>query len=83
MSDTPEVDARQRIVLGGVGGDWKVVDADFARNIERQRNEARAELAQYRTAVQTLAENDFGSQGWNFACEKAAMMLRHLLKNHD
>lgn len=45
LRPTPAVDARQRVVLGGVGGDWKVVDADFARRLERERDEAREQLS--------------------------------------
>lgn len=41
---TPETDAAERIVMGGVGGDWKVVLSDFARNLERERDELKEKL---------------------------------------
>lgn len=58
ISDTSEVDARQRIVLGGVGGDWKVVDADFARQLVRERNEARAQIEQMIKLTAQSLESD-------------------------
>ena len=33
---TPRTDRNERIVLGGVGGDWKVVTSDFARQLETE-----------------------------------------------
>lgn len=39
-SDTPKTDRNEKIVLGGVGGDWKVVMSDFARGLERELNAA-------------------------------------------
>lgn len=33
---TPRTDRNERIVLGGVGGDWKVVTSDFARQLENE-----------------------------------------------
>lgn len=38
MSDTPETDAAAFDPFAGQGGE--VVDADFSRNLERERNEA-------------------------------------------
>lgn len=42
--------------------------------------ESRAELAQYRAAAKTLADQDFGAAGWNEQCNQAAILLRNLLK---
>lgn len=83
-TDTPETDAhamdwhRQGMVSTD-GGSW--VGVYLARNLERQRDAERKKNARILSAVQILADQDFGSQGWNFACEQAAMTLRHLLKN--
>jgi hypothetical protein len=45
MIDTPDTDAMVREILSGLqSGTMKVVHADFARKLERERNEARRKL---------------------------------------
>lgn len=43
-SKTPITDQNTRIVLGGVGGDWKVVPASVAEDLELQLNAALEKL---------------------------------------
>lgn len=82
MSDTPETDANQRIVLGGVGGDWKVVLADFARNLERQRNDARAEAARLQMELDAScnAEELRQAREENAICEDTIKTMNDALK---
>lgn len=40
MSDTPRTDKEMRFIMGGVGGYWKVVDANHSRQLERELNAA-------------------------------------------
>ena len=49
MSDTPETDAI--LTIGLVNADKECAPADFARKLERERNEARA-------ALQRITESD-------------------------
>ena len=57
MSETPETDAAiQRFHANGLVA---TVDPDFARKLERDRNEARAEVARLREALQRLADCDW------------------------
>jgi hypothetical protein len=41
MSDTPETDAEE---LVQIGNDWRFVNVDFARKLERERDEYRRNL---------------------------------------
>jgi hypothetical protein len=44
MSDTPETDAEE---LVQIGNDWRFVNVDFARNLERERDEAGEKLSDW------------------------------------
>ena len=41
MRDTPETNAEEHIILDEVGKDWTFVNADFARKLERERDQWR------------------------------------------
>ena len=57
MSDlpTPETDAQPKSIEIGAGATYHTVSAEFARKLERQRDEAREELAAERALADRLA----------------------------
>ena len=82
MSDTPETDAAQRWfpMAANVGG--HVVDADFARKLEIQRNEARgwAEVAWTKSdrAEKMLRIAAAKADEWREVAERLAVALKGL-----
>jgi hypothetical protein len=57
MSDTPETDAEE---LVQIGNDWRFVNVDFARKLERERDEARDTVLRLRK--QRAIARNFGEQ---------------------
>ena len=52
MSDTPETDAEIGPMIGNRDAMW--VSAAFARKLERERDEARRELAEARAIIERM-----------------------------
>ena len=74
MSDTPETD-KQALVHSVTGASLHCVSADFARKLERERNEARD--AVFRLRKQRAIARNFGQQ-MERERDKAVLALNHL-----
>jgi hypothetical protein len=69
MSDTPETDAEE---LVQIGNDWRFVNVDFARKLERERDEAQRKVLELQSGLDDIEE--YGTEEIN-----AAVDLRHQL----
>lgn len=76
VNDTPETDAAAFDPFSGQGGE--VVDCDFARNLERQRDEARAWIGEIFRLLD-LPEGDMGAlEKYRIKCNEAMSTIARL-----
>jgi hypothetical protein len=74
MSDTPETDAAEYLISVGRKNDEWLVQSDFARKLERERDELRGALVSERALADRLAENlKIACHAWNNPTEHPAI----------